>query len=426
MRLGWITFAFAFAFACDDAHVEQPDPCSSETEFCEPIPANSVPCTDATPWPQKLESSEIPVTVHYSTRADEPVASDVMALLEVAWRVEVDELGFSPPIADDGNCGEDDRYDVFVWRGSEESYVEAILDVPETVHDDWITYMVVDPWGPFGGDRLASTIAHELNHALVASDDWWESPLVFEMTATFMEEVVFPDANEYLFTLEDFQTRADWSVTRSDDWDTWYMYGASLYLQFLRKRYFDGDASFAARMWRLSRSDPNENEPDYLDALETILAERNATVATSVVEFARWRWYTGTRDDGRHFGDGALFPPEATVPTSATIEAGSELVLPVSPMHLGSVYLEVTRAQDAPTSMQLSMESVASDVDWVAQLVPGNDGSDGDPLDLGSGFAVLDMSQSSRRTLILTPLASAGEDPDEPSERRFGATVSLQ
>ena len=145
-----------------------------------------------------------------------------------------------------------------------------------------------------------------MNHALQASDDWWESALIFEMSATFVEALVFPNQNDYFFTLEDFQNRPEWSLFYDDNYVTWYMYGAAMYLHFLSERNFAGDDAFIARVWRETRSDPAVGRPDYIDALRTVLLnDRGVDLDATVIEFMQWRWFVAQFDDRAHFLHGA-------------------------------------------------------------------------------------------------------------------------
>ncbi len=407
-------------------------PCDPLTEFCDAIPNDAVPCADEATeyWPLSLRSVRYPLRVHYPNRRQQAIAERILTILETAWQVEVVQLGFSPPLADGGLCGPDDDFDVFVWRDLYEGYVSAIAENPATAHDDWFTYMAVDPWGPYGGDALEATLAHELNHACQAADDWWESPLVFEMTATFVEELVFPDAEVYFSTLGDFQAHPDWSLDRDDDYETWYMYGAALYLHFLREHYFAGDGAFAAAMWRASRSAPDGlNEPDFVDALDDILgAGPGIGFAESVAAFSRWRWYTGGRDDGEHFADGPRFPADTGVPLAADISAAAaSIAIDPAPMLLGSSYVRVTRADGEPDGVWVSLQPEGiGDVRWSVEAVPGGDGlADGERLDLDGGPALLDLSVVGTRTLIITALPTGDYDPDERGDARHGVTLVL-
>ena len=381
---------------------------------------DTIPCAVPEAWPFLVESARYPAVVHYRAPDEAAVAAQVLQHLEQAWQVEVDALGFSPPVADGGRCGPDARFDTFVWRGVEESYAFGLEPALATPHEDRVTFLVVDPWGPFGGERLDVTVAHELNHALQGADDWWESPLVFEMTATFVEEVVFDDDDGYRESLVDFQARPDWSLDRNDDWQTWYMYGASLYLMFLREHVFGGDASFVARMWRGSRNPPGPNEPDFVDALDAILRQAGSTFVDSVATFARWRWYTGVHDDGRHFEEGAHFPP-VHVAQSSPVLAGQSLALDPEPMGLGSAYVELRGAADQQVRLRIDDDSGGA-VRWSAAALPQRPD---DPADLTSGEVTVTLSADGERVIVLTALPAAEHDPDLRDDTRYGATLHI-
>jgi hypothetical protein len=375
------------------------------------IPAEANPCRDAAYWPFTTRSTRRPVQVHYSHADDAAMADTVLDHIDRSWAVQVDGLGFRPPLDDGGACRQDDgRYDVFLWRGAAGGYVDSLGGCPTTPYADVKSYLVIDPWGPYGGDALPATIAHELNHALQASDDWEESPPAFEMTATFMEEVVVPDNNSYLFTVDDFQARPHWSLYRNDNWATWYMYGASIYLQLLRARYFDGDASFTAAMWRLARSAPGTDEPDFVDALDELLGGRGVTFADSVAKLAVWRWYTGSRTDGQHFADARHM---AEVRLAATVSSAAPTsAVPIAIMAFASAYLELVAESDA-VQMLVAVEPTSSDVRWIAQLVPGLAGTDREPVDLDAGPFLVSFPDRRPRTLIMTAVPVGAYDPDD-------------
>jgi hypothetical protein len=392
------------------------------------IDEDTVPCARPELWPLSLVSTEIPAIVHFRGEDERTKAVEVLGYLERSWQVEVDELGFSAPVADDGLCGPDGKFDVFLWRGVEVAYVDIIGDNPATAHDDQIPFMVVDAWGPYAGPILDSTIAHEFNHACQAADDWYDSPIVFEMTSTFLEEAVYDDDDEYRDLLVDFQGNPDWSLDRDDEYASWYMYGAALYLHYLRARYFDGSYAFAAAMWRGMRNVPGDNEPDWEDALDTILmAEAGIGFLDTVPEFARWRWYTGARDDGMHFDEGGELPDDAAVAMSATIAVGSrDQVLSPAPMMLGSSYLELTRGTSDPETVTVALVSAATGVRWVVQALPGLDGTDGEILDVSGGAATVRFPASNRRTIVVTAMPAGADDPDSRTDTRHPVTLQIR
>jgi hypothetical protein len=392
------------------------------------------PCNEPELWPLHLRSARLPLMVHYAEPEHEPAARTVLRHLERAWRFEIRRLGFRPPVRDRGSCGPDGALDVFLWRGLGEAYVAFGSEEPRTAWDDARVYLVVDPWGPYGGAALASTLAHELNHVLQAADDWWEHPAAFEMTAQFVEWLVAGNEEVYRTVLADFQARPGWSLDYNDGYRTWYMYGAALYLHFLRDRYFEGDTSFLAEMWRLSRNPPGAeddaflNEPDFEDALDELLLPLGLRFVDTVPELARWRWFTGRHDDGLHFQGGVRIPPVAV---AARLRIGlHRRVVQLAPMALGSAYVVVGRTPEGPEEIAVSLElpPASRAMRWVVQAVPGPDGeTDGETLDLRSGAALVRLGARGVRTLIVTALSD--EDPDERDvlpDRRYPVRLRIE
>jgi len=385
-----------------------------------PIPSGTIPCEAPDYWPLALHSEHHPFWVHYRDRWEEGLARLVLSYLDTSWQIEVDTLGFRPPLPDAGWCGPDADFDVYLWRGIDECYVDILGENPATSYDDEYAYLVVDPTGLYGGPILDSTLAHELNHAFQAADDWSDSAIVYEMTSTFIEDVVFDDDNQYVDQVADFQARPDWSLDRDDGYSTWYMYGAALYLHFVRERYFAGDARFVAEMWLRLRSPYAAGDPDFEDALETILRNRAGIgFLDSVVEMARWRVYTGARADAAHFSEGASYAEPARAGALRT--SGGQVA--ISPMTLGSAYLDLTRQAGDPGAITVGLAGADTTVQWVVQVVPGAGASDGDILDLSSGPAAVDVTGA--RTLVITAVPRGTNDPDGRTSARRHATVTV-
>lgn len=410
-----------------------------------PIPRNTVPCQHPEYWPQSLTSTQVPITIHFQYAKDLETMQHVMGYLEQSWSMEMGPLGYRRPLDDGGRCGKDGNFDVFAWPDIDTCYVNASTANPSTDWNDYFTYMVLDPWGKYAGDILDSTLAHELNHGCQASDDWWDSPIIFEMTSTLIEDAVFDDDDEYMGLLEAFQSRPDWGIDRNDYYVTWYMYGATMTLFFVKDRYFDGDFAWSADMWYLMRNppgadqDPVLNEPDFEDALDELLqAQAGVSFYDAVLELARWRYYTGSRDDGAHFEEGALFPVEAEVLMDSVPVAAHKWTSKPAPMVLGMSYVQLTGAPDETLTLSLNpqtafrepVEGVAPQdpaktgaipVRYVVQALPGlpGSGSDGELLSPEGGPFDVTLMPDGTRTLVVTILPAGDYDPDTRTDDRY-------
>ena len=382
-----------------------------------PLPADTAPCTQYDRWPDALASARLPVLVHYRGPAEAAVAAEVLADVEGAWDVEVGRLGFRPPLPDAGRCGPDDRLDVFVWAGVDECYVDVVGENPATPYDDEYAYLVVDPFGPYGGAILDTTVAHELDHVMQSADDWDDLPIAYEMTAVFVEDEVVDAEDQYLAQVVDFQAHPDWSIDRDDGYQTWFMYGAALYLRFVRDRYFAGDAAFIGEVWRRLRSPLGAGDPDLEDALDAVLAPRGGSFLASVPEFARWRVYTGTRADAAHLEEAAAMAEPARLARVAATTGGQ---VAVAPMLLGSAYVDVAGAPGARVAIELRGADPAAR--WVVQVVPGAT-ADGDVIAAASGPVVIDAGRD--RTVVVTAMPPGPDDPDDRTDDRYSATLAV-
>jgi hypothetical protein len=378
-----------------------------------------------------ISSARFPLVVRFTRPGDLSEAKKVLAILERSWKVQVEELGFRPPFPHDpGGRG---QLQVFLIR-DQGTGVDGWdrADDPGVWWDAYRTYITIDAWGDYGGNILPVTTTHEFNHTLQAACDWYEATTFMEMTATYMQEKLFPGDDDYLTHLHDFQKHADWPIDYDDGYETWFQYGASMYLFFLEQRYFSNQPRFLARMWEGCRNrprafgdhggpDPATNEPDWIDALNDLLPAGKRYEDT-VVEFARWRYYVGENDDGRHFHDAHRLGREEEVPVAADLGA-AESHSSKGPMLLGSEYIRLNR----PAGRDRVKVTFQGDpaVRWKIQVVPGlTPESDGEMLSRDRTVRFGDLAG---RTLIITAYPAQGTDydPDTRTGDRYGYVLSV-
>jgi len=442
MLLAWAVFCASVLFGCRSDEI---------------IPKDISPCIYPEYWPYSKASSKFPFIVHYSSESQSEMADKIIADLERAWQRQIIEQKYEPPPSDTGFCGPDGRFDVYIRRGINSCKVDLIS---ENIVAKWggrASYMEVDPWGSYGGEMLAATIAHEFNHSTHAANDWHDLPIAYEMSATYVDQFYGPMD---LRNIVDFQKHPDWGLLRNDFYQTYYMYGSAIYLHFLRDRYFGVDDSFLPQLWVDMRNTPNlkENKPNFVDALNAAFSRKGLPVRflDTVPEFARWRYYCGV-NDGRHFLDlnkdarPSSLPPvplswqtafadeakmhikSVTMPLKERYTFDSALTMKgdrfvPAPMMTGSAYLTIKRENAAQSSFKLSLDADAS-VKWVVQAVPGlTPDSDGETVDLSSGSARISFTAAGERTLILTalPKVESDFDPEDQSDIRYSASLTIE
>ncbi|MEW5742153.1 MAG: hypothetical protein AB1938_24775 [Myxococcota bacterium] len=217
---------------------------------------------------------------------------------DVSWEAEILDAGWPPPPPDTG--GPDERFDLYVDPSMSfpEAYVTSDTGVPSTSWYDQTSYMVLP--GDFPNDAaLFSTVAHELNHASQYALDAAEDDAFFEHTAVLVEKDVARDFATWGVGIADFQGHPERALTYIGT--DWYEYGAGMWLMFLSERFDGGGYGLVQRLWRDSQQPGASNHPHFLDALDGILAERGWTRRRFFSTFSAWRYFTGPRDDGRHF-----------------------------------------------------------------------------------------------------------------------------
>ncbi len=370
------------------------------------------PCDFPQAWPIALTSTVHNVTVHIRDEEERDIGEAMLSDIEASWNAELD-LGFVGVPGDGGLCGDDDNFDAFLFRGSDVAYVDYVDVIPDTSFADVSPYMVLD-WEVYPD----SVPAHELNHAMQASCDWGETAFIYEATSQYIEDELFPDDDTWKEVWFDYQGQADRAVDYNDDYVGYYLYGAALYLQYLKQEVFTDNPQWIGQMWLAARSDElpdgTSADPDVEDVLEDMIqASRGMSFSDSVIEFAKWRYYMGSKADGVHgFDEGAEAAEDDRVP-----EVALDRALDVDVSEFGTVYLalanedggagDVTVTVSGPNGSELGLDGGV----LVGQALPGSGGADGDSIDGTTTFVVPMVGGA--RVLALTLLPPASRlDPD--------------
>jgi hypothetical protein len=178
----------------------------------------------------------------------------VLAVAEHVHTVENEELGWQEPISDGGlggGRGLTDIYlteigsNIFGYTSPDADQATAENPLPRHLH----AYLVLDnDYSPFEFPGttpmhdLEVTLAHEYNHVLQFGYDAFQDPWFAESSATWMEDQVYGEVNDYVHYLGQWVRRYDTPLTAN----TIKEYGSAVWNDWLTQRYGPG---FVRQAW---------------------------------------------------------------------------------------------------------------------------------------------------------------------------------
>jgi len=242
-----------------------------------------------------------------------------------AWRIEIDSLGFKPPPDEQGNPVE--TYNIYCKRLPTNQYGSTLFDINQdiaalpgknyTSHIEINTAFTNAPYSvsdPIVRDSMAIavTAAHEFNHAIQLgyhirydeNNDSRNFPDLWfiESSATYMEEVVANEVNDYYQFLPYFFKATDRSLVdgafSSASLDR--IYGETILFIMMEKFY---GPSVTRRIW--------EKIVNYkaVDALDAFLRENGSDLSQILQQLAGWMFFTGSQSfPEKYFPEGGQYP----------------------------------------------------------------------------------------------------------------------
>ncbi|MFC1683125.1 MXAN_6640 family putative metalloprotease [Candidatus Zixiibacteriota bacterium] len=340
-------------------------------------------------------------------------------VFDQVWETEIDLMGYRSPPADgswygDEDYGGDSRYDVYVEnldRHYVYGYTQSEFFVPSVAPHAATSYIVVDNDYSSGiyptrdESGLMVTAAHELFHAVHFAYDALEDRYFMEITATWMEDMVYDDINDYYNYLSSSRNRSifgdpELSLTT---FDGFHEYSSCVWAHYLSERF---GSRIIREIWQ------GCIEGNSLGATEVALGLRISDLASAVNEFAVWNYFTNLRADTINFYDeGDNYPAVRVYPDNqhanypVQVESVSH-----PPEPLGASYIQLL-PQETPGGLRIKLNGEPG-VLWKATLV--GDGSQNEviqvPIDgFGHGEAqLLNWSTYSSVALVVTPVALSG------------------
>lgn len=251
--------------------------------------------------------------IHYDTSGthkilnwpDTSYRDAIAASAEQSWADEIDVLGLRQPPDDGGDPddgGGSSHYDIYVQNLSGVyGYCQGTYTVPATPQTDCTSYVVIDnDYAGFGypepQDPMKVTVAHEFCHALQNAHDYTEPTWYKECTSVWAEDYVYDSINDYTQYIPYFYSYP----YRSIDWNDGSglrIYGSTVWNFYLAENFGSG---IIADIWYAC-----EGGLTPMQYIDIVLGGYGSSIEDSFADFALWNFFTGGRDDGSHYNEGA-------------------------------------------------------------------------------------------------------------------------
>jgi hypothetical protein len=254
-------------------------------------------------------------------------------VLEHAWNREVSSLGYLWPPSDlqnpdpPGNGG-DGKYDVYlmnlqagpIWYLG---YTQGEINVAQPWPASFTSHIALDNdylgYGPGHTqlEWLQVTVAHEFFHAIQMAYDGAEyeqgggniKPYWMEMSAVWMEEMVYDEINDYLGYLPEFFAEPWLSLKTFESLSDQHAYGSCVWPLFLSEKF---DSVIIRDIWERCAEVPGNNVIDYAEgksATDIVLEAGGSNFEEAFREFTVWNYFTGSRARTElYYSEGDMFP----------------------------------------------------------------------------------------------------------------------
>lgn len=230
-----------------------------------------------------------------------------------AYNIIVNELGFLPPIRDNGLDG--DEYDIYIKEYNGTYYGET----PVSSGTNYATYLIIDNdfsepnYYTKGLDALRVTIAHEFFHMVQLRysnpfESYDTNPNWFEISSVWFEEKCYPEINDYQLYVQSNFNKSSFPNINGDYADS---YGHGIFGEVLDKEYgVKQNKHIMLDIWEhLSTREATAN-------LDQVLSSSlwHSSLKDALGKYSLYNVFTGSRAvDGLYYDDAADLPEIKTM-----------------------------------------------------------------------------------------------------------------
>jgi hypothetical protein len=218
----------------------------------------------------------------------------VAQIFNHVWDIEVDQMGYTAPPFESGQS----YYTIDVENIDDYGDTWKILpqingtDIPPRYY----SYITVDndyqQFATRGINGLKVTAAHEFHHAIqIGSYGYWDNDVyAYELTATWFEDVVYTEVNDYYNYLWNYF--GGFSSGLSFNSSSYGGYERCIFAHYLAKV---NTPDIMRDIWTGMRTQP------FLESTDAALVNRGSTLQSAFAEFTKWNYYTWDRADTIHY-----------------------------------------------------------------------------------------------------------------------------
>ena len=218
----------------------------------------------------------------------------VAQIFNHVWDIEVDQMGYTAPPFESGQS----YYTINVENIDD--YGDTWKILPQINGTDtparYYSYITVDndyqEFATRGINGLKVTAAHEFHHAIqIGSYGFWDNDVyAYELTATWFEDVVYTEVNDYYNYLWNYFR--GFSSGLSFNSSSYGGYERCIFAHYLAKV---NTADIMRDIWTGMRTQP------FLESADAALVNRGSTLQSAFAEFTKWNYYTWDRADTIHY-----------------------------------------------------------------------------------------------------------------------------
>jgi hypothetical protein len=273
----------------------------------------------------------------------------VAKICDHVYYVEIDSLGYPSPPSDSG-AGGGNEYDVYIQSLEPGMYGYTDWDDTKPIvsrkNATYATWMVIDNLFSSsytkGVAAIKVTIAHEFHHGIqIGNYGLWTNDLYFyELTSTWMEQVVYPDIKDYYQYLPNFFANPERPFNEYVI-NSYAGYERCIYGIFVEQNYGINMMRF---IWAYMSNEPS------IPAIEGAFNAIGVSPTYMFTLFAKTNYFTGYRSSKANrfatvpYREAASYPLVA-IKGTASFE-GNEVLFESSTMRLSEAYYQIAGTVD--------------------------------------------------------------------------------